>query len=96
MKGVAVKDFLWKKNEKGAWIPGWCPLGEGMVDFKQFFPMLKQAGFSGPLQLHMEYPELGTAANGKNESSLPKDKLLSLMRHDITKLKDLLRGAGMA
>jgi L-ribulose-5-phosphate 3-epimerase len=67
-----------------------------MVDFKRFFPMLKQAGFSGPLQLHMEYPELGTAATGKTESSLPKDKLLAQMRHDITKLKELLHDAGMA
>ena len=58
--------------------------------------MLKESGFSGPLQLHMEYPELGTAANGQNESSLPKDKLLALMRHDITKLKELLHGAQMA
>ena len=91
----AVKDFLWKK-EKGAWSPGWLPLGDGMVDFKQFLPMLKQSGFSGPLQLHMEYPELGTAATGKTESSLPKDKLLALMRHDIAKLKELLHDAGMA
>ena len=96
MKGVAVKDFRWEKNEKGDWIPGWCPLGDGMVNFKQFLPMLKQSGFSGPLQLHMEYPELGTAASGKTESSLPKDKLLALMRHDIAKLKELLHDAGMS
>jgi sugar phosphate isomerase/epimerase len=96
MRGVAVKDFKWEKNEKGDWVPGWCPLGDGMVNFKQFLPMLKQAGFSGPLQLHMEYPQLGTAASGKSESSLPKDKLLALMRHDIKKLKELLNGAGMS
>jgi sugar phosphate isomerase/epimerase len=94
-RGVAVKDFKWTKNEKGAWIPGWCALGEGMVNFKQFLPMLKEAGFSGPLQLHMEYPELGSAANGKSESSVPKDKLLAMMRRDITRLKDLLHGANM-
>lgn len=96
MKGIAVKDFLWKKDEKGGWAPGWCALGEGMVNFKKFLPMLKESGFSGPLQLHMEYPELGTAATGKTKSSLPKDKLLALMRHDITKLKELLHGAQMA
>jgi sugar phosphate isomerase/epimerase len=95
MRGVAVKDFKWKQNEKGAWIPGWCALGDGMVNFKQFLPMLKEAGFSGPLQLHMEYPELGSAANGKTESSVPKDKLLAMMRQDITRLKALLRDAGL-
>jgi sugar phosphate isomerase/epimerase len=96
MRGVAVKDFKWIQNEKGAWIPGWCALGEGMVNFKQFLPMLKETGFSGPLQLHMEYPELGSAANGKTESSVPKDKLLAMMRRDITRLKALLRDAGLA
>jgi sugar phosphate isomerase/epimerase len=94
-RGIAVKDFKWVKNEKGAWIPGWCALGDGMVNFKQFFPMMKAAGFAGPLQLHMEYPELGTAANGKTESSVPKDKLLAMMRRDITRLKDLLRDANL-
>ena len=96
MRGVAVKDFKWIQNEKGAWVPGWCALGDGMVNFKQFLPMLKEAGFSGPLQLHMEYPELGSAANGKTESSVPKDKLLAMMRRDITRLKALLRDAGLA
>ena len=96
MRGVAVKDFKWTQNEKGAWIPGWCALGDGMVNFKQFLPMLKEAGFSGPLQLHMEYPELGSAANGKTESSVPKDKLLAMMRRDITRLKALLRDSGLA
>jgi hypothetical protein len=67
-----------------------------MVNFKQFLPMLKEAGFSGPLQLHMEYPELGSAANGKAESSVPTDKLLAMMRQDITRLKAMLRDAALA
>ena len=95
-RGIAVKDFKWERNEKGAWAPGWCALGDGMVNFKKFLPMLKEIGFSGPLQLHMEYPELGTAANGKTESSVPKDKLLAMMRRDITRLKDMLRDASMS
>jgi sugar phosphate isomerase/epimerase len=95
-RGVAIKDFKWTQNEKGAWIPGWCPLGDGMVNFRQFLPMLKESGFSGPLQLHMEYPELGSAANGKRESSVPKDKLLAMMRRDIARLTGLLRNSGMA
>lgn len=95
-RGVAIKDFKWKQNEKGAWVPGWCALGEGMVNFKQFLPMLKESGFSGPLQLHMEYPEVGTASTGKTESSVPKDQLLSIMRRDLSRLKDMLREAGLA
>jgi len=95
-RGVAVKDFLWRRNEKGAWIPGWRPLGEGMVNFKQFFAMLKQAGFSGPLQLHMEYPELAGADRGDRTFGIPKAKLLEIMRRDLDTLKAMLKDAGLA
>jgi sugar phosphate isomerase/epimerase len=94
-RGIAVKDFKWIQNEKGEWIPGWRPLGEGMVNLKKYFAFLKTTHFSGPLQLHMEYPELGSAAHGKFESSVPKDKLLALMRRDLDRLKEMLRESGI-
>jgi len=93
-KGVAVKDFLWQRNEKGLWAPRWRPLGEGMVNFRQFFAMLKQSGFSGPLQLHMEYAELAGADRGNRTFSIPKEKLLAIMRRDVDTLKAMLREAG--
>ena len=96
MRGVAVKDFKWKQNEKGAWVPGWCALGQGMVNFKQFLPMLKASGFKGPLQLHMEYPDLGGADSGKKTFTIPKEKLLAIIKRDVDTLKTLLRESGMA
>ena len=95
MKGVAVKDFKWKQNERGAWVPGWCALGQGMVNFKQFLPMLKEAKFAGPLQLHMEYPDLGGADTGKTSFTIPKEQLLSIFKRDLDVLKGMLRTAGM-
>jgi sugar phosphate isomerase/epimerase len=95
MRGIAVKDFRWKQNAKGQWVPGWCPLGDGMVDFRRFLSMVKAANFSGPLQIHMEYPELGGAATGKREISIPRDSLLSMMRRDIARLKTMLSEAGI-
>jgi sugar phosphate isomerase/epimerase len=94
MRGVAVKDFRWKQNERGAWIPGWCPLGQGMVPFKEFFIRLREGGFSGPVQVHMEYPELGGADVGRKTFSIPKDKLLAIMKRDVETLKSLLRDSG--
>ena len=96
MQGVAVKDFKWMQGARGAWEPGWCALGQGMVDFKRFLPMLKAARFSGPLQLHMEYPELGGADTGKTAFSIPREQLLAIMQRDLDVLKRLLREAGMA
>lgn len=62
LRGVAVKDFLWAKDAKGNWRPQWTPIGEGMVRFQQFFEMLAAAHFSGPLQMHFEYPLSGAQA----------------------------------
>lgn len=93
-RGIAVKDFRWAKNDKGQWRPRWCPLGEGMVNFNQYFAMLKTAGFSGPLQLHMEYHELGGANQGRSELTAPKAQVLKLMRQDIETLKQMLADAG--
>jgi len=96
VRGVAVKDFYWKRAADGRWEVGWCPLGQGMVDFKRFLPMLKASGFHGPLQLHMEHPELGGANDGKRELSISKDQLIAAMRYDIEALKTKLRDAGLA
>lgn len=93
-KGIAVKDFYWEKNTKGKWEPRWCPLGEGMVDFKRYFAMLKQANFSGPLQLHVEY-SLGGAEHGQRTIGVEKDVVLAALRHDLEKLRTWLREAGL-
>ena len=95
-RGIAVKDFRWIQNAKSAWVPGWCALGEGMVDFKRFFTMAKAGGFVGPLQLHFEYPELGGADTGQKISTVPKERLLSIFRRDLVKMRGMLREAGMA
>jgi L-ribulose-5-phosphate 3-epimerase len=50
LKMVSLKDFYWKKAE-----PVWCPMGEGVVNWKQVFADFTKAGFAGPLSLHLEY-----------------------------------------
>jgi len=94
-RGVAVKDFKWEQDAKGKWKPGWCALGKGMVNFSQFFGMLKANDFRGPLQLHMEYPDLGGADTGKKTFTIPKEQLLAIYKRDIDVLKKMLREAGL-
>lgn len=93
-RGIAVKDFKWQQNAKG-WVPGWCALGQGMVNFKQFLGLVKGAGFSGPLQLHYEYPELGGADTGKKQFTIPKEKLMTIFRRDLDAFKLQLKEAGL-
>lgn len=96
IRGVAVKDFKWERAVDGTWHVGWCPLGQGMVDFKRFLPMLKASGFSGPLQLHMEHPDLGGANDGNTKLTISKDQLIAVMRRDMDALKTRLHAAAMA
>jgi sugar phosphate isomerase/epimerase len=55
LRGIAVKDFVWAKDAKGNWKEQWVPMGEGMVHWPEFWGMVGQAGFDGPLQIHYEY-----------------------------------------
>jgi L-ribulose-5-phosphate 3-epimerase len=80
VRGIAVKDFLWVRDAKGLWRPEWKPLGEGMVRFAEFFAMVAASGFSGPVQLHLEYP-------------LSRDEAFTAMRRDLTKLRGYLEQA---
>ena len=87
LRGVAVKDFLWEKDAAGRWQAAWKPLGEGMVRFPQFFTMLRETRFSGPLQLHFEYP-LGGAENGKKKDlTMSQADIFAAMKRDLTTLR---------
>lgn len=95
IRGVAIKDYRWAKNSRGESRPQWCPLGEGMVDFKRFFAMLKTTGFSGPLQLHFEYP-LGGAEGGSTKLNVDRAAVINAMRRDLSLLRQWLRDAQLA
>lgn len=86
-RGVAVKDFFWEKNEKGEWRPRWCPMGDGMVDFRAFFAMARAAGFEGPIQHHMEFPELGAAHTGRSEMTISRAEFVRIAKEEIRRLR---------
>jgi sugar phosphate isomerase/epimerase len=84
LRGIAVKDFVWGKDAKGAWTNQWRPLGEGMVHLPEFFGMVAATPFDGPLQLHFEY-------------KLPDEPeaVYTAMRRDLTQLRGYLAKAGL-
>ncbi|MCI0420581.1 MAG: sugar phosphate isomerase/epimerase [Acidobacteria bacterium] len=83
---LALKDFFWTKQGDG-WKPEFCPLGQGMVDFKTFFGYLKEIGFAGPVSMHFEY--------GKHNRPQPVDEpeLLAEIRRDLARLRSWIRDA---
>lgn len=83
LRGIAVKDFLWAKDAKG-WRPQWTPLGDGMVHFPEFFSLVSSSGFSGPLQVHFEYPI----------SNVPSEAFAA-MKRDLSRLRGYLAKANL-
>lgn len=94
VKTIVVKDFRWEKTDRG-WRIQNCPLGQGMVDFKQYFALLKKVGFAGPISVHYEYP-LGGAEHGSKALKLEERKILTAMRSDLNILKEWLTEAGLS
>ncbi len=94
LHGIAVKDFIWEKDRRGRWEPTFQPLGTGMVNFPKFFQMVAAADFSGPLQLHFEYP-LGGANNGTRTLTIPQSEVFSAMKRDLGVLRKYLAQASL-
>ena len=105
MRGIALKDFLWGRNEKSTtepaprdkshFEPQWCAIDGGMVRFGEFFAIVREQGFSGPVQLHIEYP-LGGAENGKRTLTMPRERVLEKMHGDLQAVRAHLVGQGLA
>ncbi len=93
IRSVDIKDFRWMEKD-GKVRSVTIPLGEGMVDFKTFFTILKEYNVSVPLSMHFEYP-LGGAENGNKELTMKKEDVLAAMKKDLDTLKKYLKEAGL-
>jgi len=87
IKTIAIKDFIWEKKN-GEWKAQNTPMGEGMVDFKTYFKLLKKYQVKVPVSLHLEYP-LGGAENGATKITCDKQIVFNAMKKDLQKVHDL-------
>lgn len=85
---IAIKDFYWKNTGK-QWEAVNAPLGEGMVNFKAYFKLLKKFQISRPISLHYEYP-LGGAESGSTKLTIAEEVVIEKMKLDLTTLKSWL------
>jgi len=69
LKMVALKDFFWRKTEKG-WVIEDCPLGEGQVDWTWFGSVLREVHFAGPVSMHLEYEIGGSTPRERTRRAL--------------------------
>jgi len=91
VKILAIKDCIWLKKN-GSWVVENVPLGEGMVDFKSYFKMLKEFNIQVPVSLHYEYA-MGGAEHGASSISTDKQIIFAHMKRDLMKLQQLWQEA---
>jgi L-ribulose-5-phosphate 3-epimerase len=85
IKCTDIKDFKWSQNN-GKWNPETVPLGEGMVNFDEYFKIVKKANITGPMSIHLEYPPFERYT--VQMTDVEKRKLfITAMKKDIDKLK---------
>ena len=85
IKTIALKDFKWGQiNDR--WKVINTPIGEGMVDFKKYFSLLKGYKILVPASLHFEY-SLGGAEHGSKKLGISKNNLFEKMKKDLNGIK---------
>lgn len=94
IRSIDIKDFKWTEKE-GRIKNQPVPLGDGLVDFKKYFSMLKELNIKVPVSVHYEYP-LGGAESGANQLTMKKEDVISAMKKDLLMLKKYLNEASLA
>ncbi len=79
VKMMAVKDYLWENKELQ-----WVSLGSGQAKLVETLKIMRDAGFAGPISLHIEY---------KTPS---RDALLDEIRQSVVVLRRYLEEAGFS
>ena len=82
VRGVSVKDSLIVKLPNGQWSPRYVPMGQGEVELRELFPILREIGFAGPVEMQPEY-ENGGAQDAADKLTWPRKKVLDNMARDL-------------
>lgn len=91
IKVIVLKDFKWGMVD-GTWKAVNVPIGEGMVDFHNYFKLLKKYNLKPPVSLHLEY-NLGGAEKGLSEISVDKKVVFDAMKRDLNRVQKLWASA---
>lgn len=90
IRSICIKDFVWGKDEKGAWHHQNVLLGEGMVNFDDFFKEYNTLKVEAPISIHFEY-DLGGAETGKKTTTMDHEKIFGMMKKDLDWLRVCLK-----
>ncbi len=86
IRTLDIKDFIYLQKEN-KWTVKNVPIGEGAVDFKNYFQLLKKLNITAPISVHAEY-DLGGAEHGATSLTIPREKVIATLKNDLTKIKN--------
>lgn len=81
IRTIVLKDFRWEETKRGLKVVN-VPLGEGVVDFKRYFKMLRELKIDPVASMHAEY-ELGGANKGSREPTWSQEKIVAALQRDL-------------
>jgi L-ribulose-5-phosphate 3-epimerase len=94
LKMVAAKDFVWKQTGAHQWRAETCPMGKGMSNWKEFFKLVAQSDFHGPVSLQQEFAIPGAAdRQGIAISREAIPKVMESAKENLDYLKSIIREA---
>jgi sugar phosphate isomerase/epimerase len=96
VKALGLKDFRWVKNASGRTVSEFCPMGEGDVDFDQFFGFFRDMQFNGPVNIHFEHSNLLGTDVGKWFPAMSKAEILGIFQRDVAFARSKMQTAGFA
>lgn len=92
LKMVGAKDFVWKQDGPHRWHAKTCPMGQGIVPWRQFLHILAQSHFHGPISLQEEFSIPGVADDqGIAVSRAAVPQVMAAAKVNLDYLKSLLR-----
>jgi len=90
IRSLDFKDFIWDYDiEKHRNFLKGLPLGQGTVDFEEYFRLIKEYKLAYNITLHMEY-ELGGAENGEHTLKISSKTFLDALSYDLDFIKKSL------
>jgi L-ribulose-5-phosphate 3-epimerase len=95
IKCLAIKDARWEQVAGRGWVSEFVPIGEGLVDFKMRFELLKSAGFRGPVNVHFEHHGLLGTNVGTWKLAMPRSEFLAIITQDLDRLRAAMRAAAV-
>jgi L-ribulose-5-phosphate 3-epimerase len=81
INSLDIKDFGWFQTNS-EWKLVNLPLGKGMVNFNQYFEMVKRHSLTCDYSIHYEY-DLGGAEHGRKPVGITMDALAEAMKNDL-------------